>query len=197
MKQEMNEKMIVNKKNEHHRKERKKNRILVSILCLILGILLGIIGTMLFMGKDSESDTQDNVVEHNQDEQAVAAKDSLEELLEEEAFTIETPNGNLYYPLRWQKFVRVEQTEEEVYTVKFYSALEGKEELELFDVAFGGDEGTLIGTLNDKPVYIISSSAELPDEWTEDEKNVYYTMLEDINYLLGRLEKEEGFVPAT
>ena len=184
------------KRNEHRRKKN-KNSSLVPILCFILGIILGIIGTMIFMGKDAKPEVSDNVKENLTNEQSVAQKSSLEELMEEDSYAIETPYGNLYYPSRWQAYVRVEQAEGDVYTVKFYSALEGKEECSLFDVAFGGETGTLIGILNDKPVYVNSASVELPADWTEDEKNLYYTMMEDINYLLGRLEQEEGFVPAS
>ena len=191
----------INKNTEVKKNKKVKNSPLVPILCLIIGILLGVLGTILVMDKTSsgltESVEDKNSIEEMVDEnKMVDTKSSLEEMLEGEAFVIETPNCDLYYPLEWKEQIRVEQVEGDVHIVKFFGTIGEQGEHFLFSVLFGGEEGVLLGTLNEKPVYIISTTEEATETWTEDEEMTFLNMQVDVNYLLGMLQKEEGFVKA-
>lgn len=115
-----------------------------------------------------------------------------------EEMVIDTPFCHLYYPAMWKGNLRVEQIEGDVYTVKFYAQIEGKEEQHLFDIIFGGEDGYMIGTLNDEggtsvPVYVVSADFMPDDSWEEEKANTYHAMAEDINYLLDRLNSEASF----
>lgn len=188
----------INKKAENKKSKKKKNSPLVPILCLIIGILIGIIAAMVFFNKDNgKSDSSTATVEQTDANEAEEVKSTIEEMIEsEEAFTIETPYGNLYYPAKWEGQFRVESVEDDNYTVQFYATLEGKEEQHLFDIVYGEVEGVALGTLDETEVYMVYGDISLDGDWTEEEENTIYAMQEDVNYLMGMLQKEEGFVSA-
>ena len=86
--------------------------------------------------------------------------------------------------------------------VQFFATLEGKPEVHLFDIFFGGEDGYTLGYLNiDKDnqieVKIISYDFDLGDEWTTEEANDIYSMQYDINYILGMLLKKADFEVAS
>lgn len=170
----------------------------MPILCLIIGILIGVIAAMVFFNKDNgKSDSSTATVEQTDANGTEEVKSTIEEMIEsEEAFTIETPHGNLYYPVKWEEQIRVEKVEGDVYTVQFYGTVEDKDEQHLFDIVFGETEGVLLGTLNEISVYLVDGGSLETEDWTEEEENTIYAMQEDVNYLMGMLQKEEGFVPA-
>ena len=121
----------IDKKPEAKKRKKKKSSPIVPILCLIIGILLGVIGTMFITDKLGVTST-DSVKDGNVVVQETDTKSTVEEMLEEDSFTIETPVVNMYYPSKWQEQIRVEQTEGDVYVVKFFGTVEGKEEQHLF-----------------------------------------------------------------
>ena len=127
-------------------------------------------------------------------------KSTIEQQMEdEESFSVDTPFTKLYYPVKWQSQVRVQNIEGDVYTVEFYGSVEGKAETHLFDIAFGGTDGFTVGniTVGDAVtnVNLVFAEIMLDETWTEEETNMIYAMQEDANYLLGMLEKEANFVP--
>ena len=185
----------VNKKPEVKKHKKKKNSPVIPVLCLIIGILLGVIASMMFLDKDIVKDTE-KAVENNVGEEAADTKGTVDEMLEEDSFTIETPIVDLYYPLKWQDQLRVEQIEGDTHVVKFFGTVEGKEEQHLFDVVFGATEGISVGTLDEKEVYLIYGDFTPGEGWNDEEADTIYTMQEDVNYLLGMLQQEDGFVPA-
>lgn len=97
--------------------------------------------------------------------------------------------------------MRVEQVEGDVYTIQFFATIEGKEDAHIFDIVLGGEEGYTLGYLKAEDdqisVNVVSYDFELGEDWTDEEKNTVYTMSEDVNYIIGMLQKEEGFVPAS
>lgn len=191
----------MNKKPEVKRSRKKKKNPLIPVLCLIMGILLGIIGAMLLMGEERGKDTTNRVESNETTEQQVTSQNTVEEMLKEEAFKIKTAYGDLYYPLKWEKQIRVNQVEGDVHTVQFFAKVEGKEEVHIFDIEFGGENGSLLGYVEEKngekvSINIISHDLELSEEWSTEEKNIIYAMLEDLNYIIGMLQKKDGVVLA-
>ena len=195
---DMNRAKCINQKLDVKKRKKKKWSYLVPVMCLIMGILLGIIGALLLKEKSNEKENTNHADFEVTEEQSTTAKNTVDEMLENKSFKIKTKYGELYYPIKWQDQVRIEQVEGEVYKVQFFATIEGKEELHIFDVSFAGEEGSLLGYLEGEngekvSVSIISQELEFDKEWTEDEKSVIYTMLEDINYIIGKLQKEAGF----
>lgn len=176
----------------------KKRNSIVPILCFVIGILMGVSGTMLFFDIKPTETTKTDIASEGK----ANTKSTLEEMLEEEAFKIETAYIDLYYPAKWEEKVRVEYVEEETYTVQFFATLEDKEEVHIFDIIFGGEEGFVLGFVQKEEetelsVSVISYSTEFGDNWTDIEKNEINTMLEDINYIIGMLQKETVFEVAS
>ena len=116
----------------------------------------------------------------------------------EDGFVIETSVVDLYYPKKWEDKVRIEKVSGDIQMVQFFATLEGKPEVHLFDICFGGEDGYTLGYLNpDKSnpieVKIISYDFEFGEEWTTEEVNDIYSMQYDINYILGMLLKTADF----
>lgn len=115
-----------------------------------------------------------------------------------EAIEIVTKYGTLLYPLEWEKNLRTEIVDSDVYKVEFYGTVENKNEQHLFDLIFNGTDGYNLGTLKtesgeDVALNIVSYDFELDDTWTEDEKFALYSMQEDINYIIGMLAENGNF----
>ena len=183
----------MNQEIKRKKRRKKKVSLLIPILCIVVGILIGILGSMLFMGKGAGK--------NNAGGQQSTSTNTVEEMLKEDSFKIETEYCDLYYPLKWKEQVRVEVVEGDVYTVQFYAALEEKEEMHLFDIAFAGEEGIELGYLESEngeeiAVDYISYEPEFGEGWSEEEQNDIYAMAEDVNYIIGMLQKEAGFVSA-
>lgn len=107
-----------------------------------------------------------------------------------ESMTIDTPYGVLSYPARWQEYLRLE-TVEEPYSVSFWCQVDGHDDLHLFTVHIGGEEGQLAGTITDAD----GGSEELRlsvdelalETWEDGDARVARAMQEDLNYLLEAL----------
>lgn len=184
------------------RKKKRNNRKLASIYLLIgmiLGIAVGAIITIAISGKIRNNNEDLSKVEEQQKEDVVS---SVEELLKEDSFAIETPIVNLYYPKQWKEQINIKQIDEELDIVQFWATIEGKEDVQIFDIVFGGEEGYCLGNIDvgnseKVSIYVHSYELELGESWTEKEKEMIYRMAEDVNYLIGMLQKESGFVPAS
>lgn len=183
----------VNKWAEPYKKKKTKSNFpLILILCLISCGIIAVVA----LDRESNNST---AIETEQQGQVTS---TLDQMFEQEGFIIETPIVNLHYPEKWKEQIRVEQIEGDVHTVQFIATVEGKEEVHIFDIAYGSEEGYTLGYLEDDneekvPVNIISYDFELGEEWTEEEKNEVYTMLEDVNYIIEILQKDARFERAS
>lgn len=173
-----------------NKKKNQNTRIYVLILVVGLAIGLGV-GALFFGGDSSKKDSQKDKADDK-------VSGTLEEMIRKDGFVIKTPVVDLYYPKKWEEKVRIEQVTGDIQMVQFFATLEGKPEIHLFDICFGGEEGYTLGYLNpDKrnPIAVktISYDFDLSDEWTAEEENDIYGMLDDINYILGMLLKKADF----
>ena len=170
----------------------KSNKKTVTILASIL-ILLILVVIVLFFRTQNEKTKENNV--ENKDVEVVSTIEK--QISEEDAFVINTDYCDLYYPLKWEESVYTEIVTSEVYTVQFYGKLENKEDQHLFDIIFGNADGTLLGKVENDgekiPVYLKGIEFEADDSWSEEEKITIMTMQEDVNYVIGMLQKEAGF----
>ena len=109
---------------------------------------------------------------------------------------IVTPYGVLRYPDTWKGYLRLNEIEADVYTVEFYANVEGHPEQHLFDVQVGSSiaGGVVWYTVNEETVFlnITVLQKELDETWEEDDADIIYGMLDDINYLLDQIETAES-----
>lgn len=107
---------------------------------------------------------------------------------------IATPYGVLKYPDTWKGYLRLNLMETDVYTVEFYANVEGHPELHLFDIQIAStiENGIVLHTENEKTVSLNINVVQkaLDQEWEDDDADIIYGMLDDINYLLSRLETD-------
>lgn len=161
-------------------------------LILVVGLAIGLgVGALLFGGNSDKDDTKNN----KGDDKVTG---TLEEMIQEDGFVIETSVVDLYYPKKWEDKVRIEKVSGDIQMVQFFATLEGKPEVHLFDICFGGEDGYTLGYLNPNKsnpieVKIISYDFEFGEEWTTEEANDIYSMQYDINYILGMLLKKADF----
>lgn len=110
---------------------------------------------------------------------------------------VECQYGKLYYPKNWEEKVRVYENNSDICMVEFYGTVEGKEEVQLFNIVFGGVYGSKVGELeidgNILDVSVMLFDPIFDETWTEDEKNMIYSMQEDMNYILLELPKIKGY----
>lgn len=116
----------------------------------------------------------------------------------QEMITVETPYCDLVYSGIWGTDLYTEQIEENGYRVCFYGKTEGIEPQLLFEIRFGGDQGSLLGRLeeNNTPVYLIYY--EMDPEWnlTQQAIDKLYAMQEEVNVIVENLKQEEAFTPS-
>lgn len=188
-----------NEVEENVKKGNNKNKVLVLLLGMLIGGVLEVFLSVTVLNKQSERMSTDIAVEQQELEGNVFEDDIVDtsdEEVPEEGFVIETPVVDLNYPEKWKDQVRVEQLEGDLYTVRFFAILEGKEEQHIFDVVFGKTDGLLLGTLEQTEIYLVYNEIAFDESWSEEESNEIYAMQEDVNCIIEMLQKEEGFVAA-
>lgn len=176
-------------------KKGQNNNMLMLIIGIVIGVVLGICVAKACLNNDDENSfvnyTEKKVEQQKQDENI------SEKIVNEDSLIVETPIVNLQYPKKWENQISVEQIVEDTHTVTFLGTVEGKEAVHMFDVVFGGTEGIFLGTMNGIGVHLVYTDINFDENWSEEEKNTIYAMQEDVNYMIGMLENESGFVPAS
>jgi len=106
---------------------------------------------------------------------------------------IETPLCTMYYPARWENFLKIVQDDsmEDVYKVHFYGVVEYMPEQLLFSIYFGGDEGEQLGAVMSEagipvPVNLIMAELDL-SYWSQSDASIIYSMQEASNQLIEKL----------
>lgn len=109
-----------------------------------------------------------------------------------EDLLILTPYGSLHFPVMWEECLETEQPGEDV--LEFYCALPEHENILLFTLRFGTEDGNIAaaitapdGTVTD--VSLTVAPLEFDDTWTPQEQDLVFAMQEDMNYLLRALSR--------
>lgn len=110
----------------------------------------------------------------------------------EEDIRISTPYEDLHFPGKWEEQLWTEVSSEKIYTVTFYWKKSSEEQVPLFAVSFGDENGTLVGTVLAEdgraiPVTLAMEAHPDTDGWSEEEVNQLYAMKDDVNYLISKL----------
>lgn len=127
-----------------------------------------------------------------EEKNAPVLKDVPEETTIVNFLQIETPYCVLQYPATWADWLCVEHfNSENAYSVEFYCHLEGREQLLMFTVLLGGDEGEQLGVVTNAdgvtvPVNILMNTPS--EEGLQDEElKVLHAMQEALNSLIQQL----------
>lgn len=111
---------------------------------------------------------------------------------------VETPYVVLQYSADWGTALYTQITEEEIYKVSFYGQVGDIEPKHLFDLCFGGDNGTLLGWVTDArvPVYLTCFDLDPKWNWPHEDLDSLYAMQEEVNVIISYLNQEETFEPS-
>ena len=122
-----------------------------------------------------------------------------------EGTEIPTPCGTVFYPKEWEDYLVVENVKGNGgESVCFYAEIDGKEKTPLFNLNFGIIKGNRIGSAKADgktvEVYFEIFEPEFSGNWTEEEKNIVYSMQEGMNNIFAQLDidsgKNEAVVPS-
>lgn len=108
--------------------------------------------------------------------------------------SIETPYTEFKYPKKWEEYLKVEVNGDTPCEVVFICELPDRDPLMLFEVVFDGESQIPVGDLNGVSVGINVGTDEAEDSWTEEEKEIFYTMREDMGFAVDGLTEIDGFV---
>lgn len=98
----------------------------------------------------------------------------------EEVYIIKTDYADLSYPVKWQNKVNVEVSNDKV----SFSTADKK--VKLFDLCFGGNNGYVVGKLNDKKSVELRAVSYNIDSKLND-FDEYCAMQEDMNVIIHKL----------
>ncbi|MBQ3006897.1 MAG: hypothetical protein IJD78_04970 [Clostridia bacterium] len=104
----------------------------------------------------------------------------------------------LKFPTKWKDAVRINQEfDGTIGVVEFYGSIGNHAEQLLFTLCFNQDGEIPVGTLvSDGQNIIISADMnelEFDESWSQEEKDNFCAMQEDINYITGYLENNPDF----
>ena len=120
---------------------------------------------------------------------------------EPQDIVIETPFCNLLLPGKWEKQVRLEIRETDGYAVCFLGTAGSRENIPLFDIILDGTGEEFLGTVlleGDMEIAVFCNTYEIepgPD-WSREERDLAFSLMEIINDVLDGLKRLDNFVPA-
>lgn len=122
--------------------------------------------------------------------------DNKEEVID--VFVIENKYVNLKLPTETEEKMIISTMENGAEMEIDFSYRHKDEEVEVYSVLFGSEEGVPIGVLSTEngmkiDVSIIVSDIFFDEAWTDQEKDEVYGIQETVNFLIAELTKEECF----
>lgn len=124
-------------------------------------------------------------------QEAAPGSAELPESMKED-LAMDTPYMELHYPAKWADSLSIHVDEENGFAVGYYCSMEGHEELLLFTVSFGGQNGIPLKTIKTAEGEMVEIRIDVPElsmssDWLQEEQDTARAMQEDLNYLLERL----------
>jgi len=110
----------------------------------------------------------------------------------EEVSTGTEEHIELVFPARWEEYLITKVNEDDIYNVGYYASVGEHEEILLFTIYFGGEEGMSVQTITDLngedvEIRIDIYDLKFDESWSADEQLIVVAMQEDLNYLLSNL----------
>jgi uncharacterized lipoprotein YehR (DUF1307 family) len=118
---------------------------------------------------------------------------SLDEIQDDKLMTIETKDGDLYYPAKYKDSLVTKESEENgILSVDFKAKIDG-ETYKLFKVMICDEEGDSVGTIKDSEgkehnVFVDINEMDDISDLDEDVQNQLYSMQEGVNVLIDNLK---------
>lgn len=115
-----------------------------------------------------------------------------------ESFYVNTSYGTLEFPEKWEKYIVSEIiTEGDTEVVQYWVEIGDYDKVHIFDIVFAG-EGYYVGSIikdngQKIDVRVVSYDVELGDDWLDEDVNTVYAIVEDLNFLLVKLNNIQGF----
>lgn len=127
----------------------------------------------------------------NTSDHATPDEDQTIEATEEPLVTYEinTKYAVLKYPERWKDTVTVKIDDGEPYTVSFLL-----NDVKVFDLFFNGEQGDIIGTLDNGSEKVLLSVNTVKVDKNSDNYQTYCDMQEDVNVILKSLGEDYTFI---
>lgn len=199
---------------------KKKNSLLIPILCLLTAVLIGLVGLVVWLEsrktpapetettlptqvtETAEPTTEPTEVTEATEAPAEAPTEApaTEPTAPKDMIELDTPYGSLYFPGMWEDLLHINPVEGETYRMEFGCRFEDGDVHPLFDITFGTTDGVLLGTVAGAGNRQIPVSIRFwePDEALEGENlNTFLAMQEDANRLMELLPLEEAQKPQT
>lgn len=180
-------KIMIMVKNGKDNMKNKQLKIMIVILIVLVIVML----TVVILKEKELSKTNDK--EQMNSKSVISTIE--EQINNEEAFSIETKYGNLYFPLKWKENISIKNNGSDI--VEFYGNVNEIREQHLFDIVYGNSSENIIGSIKvgEEDINVSFNLYELniEDEWSDEEVDAFSAMQEDINYLIGMLVKGENF----
>lgn len=152
----------------------------------------GEIDTVLAMQEASNELVSNLSISHGNETQTPDFEEAPKETTVVNFLKIETPYCELRYPAVWTETLHTEENENDgIYRVDFYCSLEGHENLLIFSVLLGGDEGEQLGIVTNEagitvPVNLLMNTPS-EEGLQANELEILYSMQEAVNQLIEQL----------
>ena len=101
---------------------------------------------------------------------------------------IAAKNCTLKYPDKWKDKIKTSTEDKDVYSVRFSSG-----DIKLFDIMFGGNSGTVLGTLKQKDGNTVLYIKDYALDKKHKNDSELLEMKEDINFIINNLSKDYDF----
>lgn len=115
------------------------------------------------------------------------------------AFKVETPFAEIEYPSARKENLNIEWdgTNNEGKLI-FFAKIQDKEEIEIFSIHFNEDAQIPIGILSEEKggkirIGYSLANPQFDESWSDYEKDIFYAMQDDINFLIRQLSKNKAF----
>ena len=128
----------------------------------------------------------------NDSESRVSVSDTT--LSDNDDFDIKTDRINIKYPTQWEEYLLVEENDD---SVDFIAEINGKKEL-VFTMHFNKSGELYFGSLSENGTdtaisFSFNNFEDLDSSWNDEEKNILYSMQEDVNYIMDSIRSKDNF----
>lgn len=163
----------------------------INIVYNMLNCLNSVLESLDLQEAAAEGQSAETTTETKPAETTPASSGTLPAELQDD-MAIDTPYGELHYPVKWADYLSIQVSEGDAYSVGFYCALEEHEEVLLFTIHFGGSQGSTVATISSKTggtveVRVSLTELNLDETWIDNDVGIAYSMQEDVNYLLSAI----------
>ena len=166
-------------------------------------ILFIIAALCLLLTSCGAKDSADGANETTKAEQTTAVEETTEEIefykTDEEVYEIENSLCILKFPVKWKDVVTTTVSDDKnrcsvVFTANLDGMTIGLYTIEIADESEGYCLGTVKTSAGDKNVYLIDQYDEYSEMLSDESKDIYLQLCEDVNALISKLVYDNGMI---